>query len=388
MPRTLRSSKFQESDSPPYQECKNLRAGVKGRLVHLFETESRKKTWKLPVDKSKDAFTPRQRMVTPLISKALNHLISNVENHHKVPEKPVSPNLAILRMTPGQCLQQKREILQEKHLKAKSSVDKIPVGGGVSLWPEMDNMRLSKGEVVTVTLLSLLLCFSVFLLFKYLHGPLLLSLDHYARTVRAFHGHHPIISQSGSTLNQSLVRWHKHFWKLMDDIQRNFETSLHRAHVTYILYVMMYIAGIGMLLYYLVDNMIKKSRLTPKRTKIWVTLLMVTSTWTFLMIKLLVAAHHLERGIEGTVYRLIEELAELATSGLDLRSYHNIVTYWRFRCLPPTTRGTLYIFGLVKVHDVSFYFQYYSLPIITALCTPVIKLLLALKDIYSRPRVS
>ncbi|XP_038661520.1 uncharacterized protein LOC119970645 isoform X2 [Scyliorhinus canicula] len=333
MAPTPRSNKFQEVDGTPCH-------GVKMQSQNLF----RRVNIETPGEKSRTAFIPRQRLVTPLISNTLNHLISNVENNQRKSEKPVSPNLEMLRMTPG--LQQKQRLLQEKHLKAKSLVDKIPVG-----------------------------------------GPLLLHLNYYSGRVRTFHGYHPITSNSEVALNQSLIRWHKDFRKLLGNVQRQFEAPFHCVHVTFILYIMLYIVGITMLLYYLVDNMIQKSRLTPKRIKIWLTLLVVTATWTFLMIKLLVAAHHLERAIEGTVYTLIEELADLAVTGHDLRCYHDIVTYWQFRCLPPTTHGILNIFGLIKVRDISFYFHYYSLPVITALCTPVIKLLLALKTIYSRPHV-
>ena len=38
--------------------------------------------------------------------------------------------------------------------------------------------------------------------------------------------------------------------------------------------------------------------------------------------------------------------------------------------------------GVVAVRDVAYYLQYYSLPVITALLTPVVQLVLALKDIY------
>ncbi|XP_064422959.1 uncharacterized protein LOC135360222 [Latimeria chalumnae] len=129
--------------------------------------------------------------------------------------------------------------------------------------------------------------------------------------------------------------------------------------------------------------MIRKSRLTPKRIKNWVLLLVATATWTFLMLSLLVSAQSLEHTIEGAVYMLVEELGELAAMNLDLGVYNNIVNYWRFRCLPPTSQGVLSIFGIIRVRDISFYLQYYSLPVITALCTPVLKLLLAVKEIYT-----
>ncbi|XP_072372068.1 uncharacterized protein [Scyliorhinus torazame] len=298
MAPTPRSNKFQEVDGTPCH-------GVKMQSQNLF----RRVNIETPGEKSRTAFIPRQRLVTPLISNALNHLISSVENNQRKSEKPVSPNLEMLRMTPG--LQQKQRLLQEKHLKAKSLVDKIPVGGGISLWPEMDDMRLTKREVLVLIISSLLLIFAVVTLFEYLHGPLLLHLNYYSGRVRTFHGYHPITCNSEVALNQSLIRWHKDFRKLLENIQRQFEAPFHCVHVTFILYIMLYIVGITMLLYYLVDNMIQKSRLTPKRIKIWLTLLVVTATWTFLMIKLLVAAHHLERAIEGTVYSLIEELDEI-----------------------------------------------------------------------------
>nr|XP_014339490.1 PREDICTED: uncharacterized protein LOC106701959 [Latimeria chalumnae] len=247
----------------------------------------------------------------------------------------------------------------------------------------MDTMRLTTEEGVLLFLSSVLLSLAVFIVFKHLHGPLHLSLHHYISNVRTFHRNHPIISESSMALNHSVIRWHKNFRRLLDDIQRQFDTHLHCTHISYTLYVLLYITAVGTLLYYLVDNMIRKSRLTPKRIKNWVLLLVATATWTFLMLSLLVSAQSLEHTIEGAVYMLVEELGELAAMNLDLGVYNNIVNYWRFRCLPPTSQGVLSIFGIIRVRDISFYLQYYSLPVITALCTPVLKLLLAVKEIYT-----
>ena len=72
-------------------------------------------------------------------------------------------------------------------------------------------------------------------------------------------------------------------------------------------------------------------------------------------------------------------------SDLDLTTYHNVAAYWSGRCLPPRGRGTLSILGLVPVADVTYYLQYYSLPVITALLTPVVRLVLALRHVYSHP---
>jgi hypothetical protein len=73
----------------------------------------------------------------------------------------------------------------------------------------------------------------------------------------------------------------------------------------------------------------------------------------------------------------------LVQTSLDLTLYHDVLQYWRTRCLPPTSPGVLSVLGLVQVQDVTFYLQYYSLPVLTALCTPVIKLIASLRTVYS-----
>ncbi|XP_066567541.1 uncharacterized protein LOC136755075 [Amia ocellicauda] len=331
---------------------------------------------------------PRPHCVTPLISRTQASLVSNVESSRRLADKSVSPNLAMLRMTPGPSLQEKQQVLQQKHQKAKASLDKLAVGGGVSLWPEMDNMRLTKAEGCVLFISCVLMSFAVFIVFRYLHGPLLMSLHHYTEKVTDFSEKHPVQSSSQSVLNGTVLAWHTDFWKLLDDVQRRCETHLLQAHATYLLYLFLYAVAIGTLLYYLADNVIQKSRLTPRRVKTWVLLLVATASWTILMLQLLLSSQHLEHAIEASVHRLLEELGHLATVDLDLKTYHNVAAYWTVRCLPPTAKGTLTVFGLVPVRDVFFYLQYYSVPVLTALCTPVLKLLLALKEIYVGPRKS
>ena len=72
----------------------------------------------------------------------------------------------------------------------------------------------------------------------------------------------------------------------------------------------------------------------------------------------------------------------LVQSDLDLGKYDRILLYWQTRCLPPTSTGVLSIMGLFQVVDVAYYLQYYSLPVLTALCTPIVKILLSLKAVY------
>ncbi|XP_064413869.1 uncharacterized protein LOC106701959 [Latimeria chalumnae] len=210
MAPTLKSTKLQESEVTPLhqrQEQPKLRKriayppgeGIQENTGHTHAKELR--------------FI--QRPVTPVISKTVANLMSNIESSCKLPNKIVSPNLAMLRMTPGPSLKEKQRLLQEKHKAARSSADRLAVGGGVSLWPEMDTMRLTTEEGVLLFLSSVLLSLAVFIVFKHLHGPLHLSLHHYISNVRTFHRNHPIISESSMALNHSVIRWHKNFRRLL-----------------------------------------------------------------------------------------------------------------------------------------------------------------------------
>ncbi|XP_018614625.1 uncharacterized protein LOC108938520 [Scleropages formosus] len=328
----------------------------------------------------------RSQSITPLISKAHDNLMSNLDaNNSGLSEKAVSPNLAMLKLTPGPSLQERQKLLQEKHQRAKESVDSLAVGGGVSLWPEMNSMRLSAKEGMVLSFSCMAVTLSASLLFRYLHGSLLHSIQLYTATVDRFSAAHPVMRCSQSALNSTLFAWHTHFLQLLDDIKKQFETQLLQAHSTYLLYLLLYISAIGTLLYYLADNMIKKSKLTPRRIKVWVLLLVATASWTLLMLRLLVSYQRLEQSIEETVRKLLDELVHLATLDLNLKMYHNVATYWKERCLPPLSRGTLSVFGMMPVREVFYYLHYYSVPVLTALCTPILQLLLALKEMYMGP---
>ena len=75
--------------------------------------------------------------------------------------------------------------------------------------------------------------------------------------------------------------------------------------------------------------------------------------------------------------------ADLAYTRHDMTSFERVLLYWRTRCLPPTSRGTLTVMGVVSLQDVTYYLQYYSLPIVTALLSPLVKLFVSLKEVYS-----
>ena len=68
--------------------------------------------------------------------------------------------------------------------------------------------------------------------------------------------------------------------------------------------------GIATLLYLLVDNMFSKSRLTPARIKVWLSLLCVMTAWTALILHMLISAQWVESATKQAVFSLNEELVK------------------------------------------------------------------------------
>jgi hypothetical protein len=77
--------------------------------------------------------------------------------------------------------------------------------------------------------------------------------------------------------------------------------------------------------------------------------------------------------------------ADAVHTDLDLQPFTVVLSYWRTRCLPPTTLGELSVLGVIAVRDVMFYLQYYSVPVATILLTPVVKLVVSLYQVYTVP---
>lgn len=63
-----------------------------------------------------------------------------------------------------------RHTLISKHLDTKHNMDRLSVGGGVSLWPDMEDMRLSLIEILKLGAICFLLFFVVMMVFSKLHG--------------------------------------------------------------------------------------------------------------------------------------------------------------------------------------------------------------------------
>ena len=60
--------------------------------------------------------------------------------------------------------------LSRKHQRAQEGSDKLLAGGGISLWPEMDRMRLSREEMATLGAVCCGLAVTTAALFYMVHG--------------------------------------------------------------------------------------------------------------------------------------------------------------------------------------------------------------------------
>ena len=89
-----------------------------------------------------------------------------------------SPTLAQLKVASGSSTQEARgsvyarqRTLERLHHDAKSRLAGVSgVGGGVSLWPAMDDMRLSRSDTVQLSCVSLVLMAATGILFMMYHG--------------------------------------------------------------------------------------------------------------------------------------------------------------------------------------------------------------------------
>lgn len=70
----------------------------------------------------------------------------------------------------GSSLENVRTTLLHKHQEAKNRVDSLNVGGGISIWPEMNDMRLTNRDVVSLASAGILLCLATIFMFSVLHG--------------------------------------------------------------------------------------------------------------------------------------------------------------------------------------------------------------------------
>ncbi|ELU03006.1 hypothetical protein CAPTEDRAFT_206208, partial [Capitella teleta] len=207
------------------------------------------------------------------------------------------------------------------------------------------------------------------------------DLESYASILPSYRQQLPVLSKRENFVDGLLV-WHADFTGLVGQIEERF--SLIGIDAAYISGGIVYIAGMSSLLYLLIENIFSKNRLTPRRIKIWVSLLVVLGAWTVLTLYLYVAAYRLEMSLQSVLQTLENQLGELVfRKDLQLSTYHNICRYWSTRYLPPRGTGFLSLFGVVSLVDVSFYLSYYCVPVATALLSPVVHLVMSLMHVYA-----
>ncbi len=67
-------------------------------------------------------------------------------------------------------MKDRQALLLKKHQEAKNRSDTLRVGGGISIWPEMDNMRLTQTEIITLAVTSITLAILTVCTFTAIHG--------------------------------------------------------------------------------------------------------------------------------------------------------------------------------------------------------------------------
>ncbi|KAL8567167.1 hypothetical protein ACOMHN_033069 [Nucella lapillus] len=229
-------------------------------------------------------------------------------------------------------LKEKQRELIKKHEQIRQNSDKLNVGGGVTLWPNMNQMRLSRNEIVTLVLACLVLVLLMGLLFVQLHGETFRIMGRLTSALIAFGESHPIRNTGRQAdLKVSLLAWHSDFRKLMDGVDMSLNVSPPSAG--YQVYIACYVLMLLVLIYFLGDNVFSNSKLSPGRIKKWVCLLLVMAHWTAMLCVMFVAAYQLESAIIQNVLLLSEKLVSV------LALY---VCCQEFPSLPPpnVTEGT------------------------------------------------
>lgn len=321
--------------------------------------------------------SPHRNGLTPVRQRLEQQRKKLLETESQGPQE-ISPTLQKLRDTPGR-VNKDRHTLISKHLDTKHNMDRLSVGGGVSLWPDMEDMRLSLIEILKLGAICFLLFFVVIMVFSKLHGDVVQNLLKFHRRLVDFNNMHSVnVAAARDKFRSSVIEWHLQHKLLLDEIHTCFDVS--KFPMTYVMYIVVYGGGMGTLVYFLADNVWSKSKLSPRRVKQWTSLLTVIGTWTVALTYLLVCSYMVEMAIKNNVHQITEVLGEAIATDLDLGVLQAVVEYWRTRCL---ATGTLKVMGLLEVKDLLFYLQYYLVPVATILGTPVVKLVVSLYQIYN-----
>uniref|UniRef100_A0A2C9L7E2 Uncharacterized protein n=1 Tax=Biomphalaria glabrata TaxID=6526 RepID=A0A2C9L7E2_BIOGL len=339
-----------------------------------------------------DPITPKQRSNISLKTPSFMYIASSCQG--KGSRKSVSdqdcpdlsdktsPGLTRLRMTPG-FMREKQKNLIDQHKEILQKGSHVQAGGGISIWPEMHAMRLTRSEVILLLVQAIILCGLTLALLNKLHGQTFSYLKLFSMDVKKFCSMNYINESQNQEIFQSqVIQWHNDFYQLTETIQVHFD--LTSMSTSYQVYISTYVLGLLVLLYYLMDNMLARNKLTPSRVKKWTCLLVVIGSWTCSMAYGLFLASQLERQMVLCVQQLSSFLGTLVISPLDLDTFQAVLLYWKTRFLDSTSMGILNLFGLIPIRDLLYYLQYYSVPIATVLLSPVLQLCCSCLAVYSQ----
>ncbi|GFO25806.1 hypothetical protein PoB_005231100 [Plakobranchus ocellatus] len=293
------------------QECKNL-ANVKVPITSEITNLAKPRT-----DIQDSSAGIRQSLVfsTPLNSRKCSATITDTFGltplYNKIVDK-ISPSLSRLRTTPG-VLKEKQRRLISQHEEIRQKGDQLRVGGGVSLWPKMIQMRLTRQEIYYLVVQAVILSILAGWMLHKLHGNTFERLKSLALAVEKFCEDHEISESSNQTIFQEqIIQWHRGLLHLKNTVVDQF--TVKRMSSLCQFYSLTYVTGLATLVYYLLDNMLAHNKLTPSRIRKWACLLAVIGTWTAVMAYGLLLAHQLEGNFTGCVQRYSSYLVPCFTA--------------------------------------------------------------------------
>lgn len=124
----------------------------------------------------------KQRMTGGKIAAMRDHWDEQVQRRAHPDFHKESPTLTLLKSTSRTSQEEKKargsvytkqRALDKMHHAAKSRLEGVSgLGGGVSLWPAMDDMRLSRSDAVQLSCTSLVLMVATGIIFATYHGEL------------------------------------------------------------------------------------------------------------------------------------------------------------------------------------------------------------------------
>jgi hypothetical protein len=171
----------------------------------------------------------------------------------------------------------KQRELTRKHQEAKSNIENCPgLGGGVTLWPTMNDMRLSKRETIHLVFLSTFLTIGCIAVFYSLHGSLMKRLDNSFHQLVNFHLQNALVLDGTEDMfRTSLKQWHKSFHLLIISIEKAVNVNWKDSSLSYSFFWLSYFSGVCGLLYLFIESIFARNRLSPRRIKVWYVLMHV-----------------------------------------------------------------------------------------------------------------